>query len=305
MKRLFPLPLLLVGLVSSALAANFVVTNANSSGPGSFSQAITAANALPGRDNIVFNIPGAGVHVIDASTALPEITDPVIIDGYTQPGAQPNTHAVGDNAVILIEINLQSSHGDGLLISAAASVVRGLSITGFSHFAIELKGPGTGNTLEGNFIGLRPDGTTALAGERGINIITTDNVIGGTTPAARNVISGLPDPASVGVFVAGNQNTVSGNYIGTDASGMLPRSHNFGVLVFPGNIHVVLGGTAPGAGNVISGTSAAIQMLSSLNQIQGNYIGIASDGTTAFKNNGVGIYVQGGNNMIGGLVSEI
>jgi hypothetical protein len=303
MKRLFPLPLLLVGLVSSALAANFVVTNTNSSGPGSLSQAITAANALPGRDNVVFNIPGAGVHVIDASTALPEITDPVIIDGYTQPGAQPNTHAVGDNAVILIEINLQSSHGDGLLISAGASVVRGLSITGFSHFAIELKGPGTGNTLEGNFIGLRPDGTTALAGERGINIITTDNVIGGTTPAARNVISGLPDPASVGVFVAGNQNTVSGNYIGTDASGMLPRSHNFGVLVFPGNIHVVLGGTAPGAGNVISGTSAAIQMLSSLNQIQGNYIGIASDGITAFKNNAVGIYVQGGNNMIGGLVS--
>jgi hypothetical protein len=301
MRSFLAIPFALTCLVSSALATNFVVTNTNSSGPGSLSQAITDANAVPGRDNITFNIPGAGVHVIDASTALPEITDSVIIDGYTQPGAQPNTQTVGDNAVILIEINSQSSGTNGLLISAGTSIVRGLSITGFNGFGIELKDPGTGNTIEGNFIGLRPDGTTVLTGDRGINIVTADNVIGGTTPAARNVISGVPDPASLGVFVAGNQNTVCGNYIGTDASGMVPHSPNVGVIMFPGFHGNVIGGTASGTGNVISGTFAAVHVNSSPSQIQGNYLGIASDGKTPFGNNGIGVYANGSNNTIGGL----
>src|ERR1700750_2230779 len=113
MKRLLSISAIVACVVSSALAADFVVTNTNSSGPGSFSQAITDANTVPGRDNIVFNIPGAGVHLINASTALPEITDPVIIDGYSQPGAQPNTQAVGNNAVILIEISGQGSDTEG------------------------------------------------------------------------------------------------------------------------------------------------------------------------------------------------
>jgi hypothetical protein len=305
MKRLVTIFPLLACVISSALAADFVVTNMNSSGPGSLSQAITDANAVPGRDNILFNIQGAGVHVIDASTALPEVTDPVIIDGYTQPGAQPNTRAVGDNAVILIEINTPPSDSDtdGLLISAGTSIVRGLSITGFNRSGIQLAGPGTGNTIEGNFIGLRPDGTTAVASNRGIHVGTTGNMIGGTTPSARNVISGVGDPASTGVFVQGNQNTVSGNYIGTDASGMVPCAHNIGVLVFPGIGDVVIGGTTAGAGNVISGTFAAVQVLSVRTQIQGNYIGIASDGKTPLKNNGIGVYVGGGNNTIGGLAA--
>jgi hypothetical protein len=301
MKSLLTIPAVLASVVSSALAADFVVINTNNSGPGSLAQAIADANAAPGRDNISFNIPGAGVHVIDESTALPEITDPVIIDGYTQPGAQPNTQAVGDNAVILIELNAQPSGGDGLLISAGASTVRGLSITGFNHFGIELTGSGTGNTIEGNFIGLRPDGTTAMAGNRGVNVGTTNNVIGGTTPAARNVISGVPDPASAGIFVSANQNTVCGNYIGTDASGMVPRAQNIGVFVFPGVGDVVIGGTTSDSRNVVSGTFAAIQILSVRTQIMGNYIGIGSDGKTPLNNNGIGVYVGGGNNTIGGL----
>jgi hypothetical protein len=295
---------ILLCTICSTVAADFVVTIQSDSGPGSLRQAITSANALPGRDNISFNIPGAGVHVITTSTALPEITDPVIIDGYTQPGAQPNTQAVGDNAVILVEINAQSSGGNGLQFSAGPSIVRGLSITGFQNFGIELVGSGTGNTIEGNFIGLRPDGTTALAGGRGINVYTANNVIGGTTPAARNVVSGSSDPASAGVFVAGNQNTVLGNYIGTDPSGMVPRSHNVGVYVFPGFSGTVIGGSSSGAGNVVSGMFAAIHANSSPAQIMGNYIGIASDGRTPLKNNGIGVFANGSNNTIGGMAPE-
>ena len=79
-------------------------------------EAITAANTNaapsgdttpgdPGLDTIAFDIPGAGVRTIHLTSALPTITDPVVIDGYTQPGSSPNTLPDGDNAVLLIELN--------------------------------------------------------------------------------------------------------------------------------------------------------------------------------------------------------
>src|SRR5215469_2489310 len=71
-------------------------------------EAITAANTNadpsgdttpgdPGLDTIAFHIPGAGVHTIHLTSNLPTITDPVVIDGYTQPGSAPNTLPDGDN----------------------------------------------------------------------------------------------------------------------------------------------------------------------------------------------------------------
>src|ERR1043166_10310603 len=94
------------------------------------------------------------------------------------------------------------------------------------------------------------------------------------------LFSGVPDPASTGIFVSANQNTVCGNYIGTDASGMVPRAQNIGIFVFPGVGDVVIGGTTSDSRNVVSGTFAAIQILSFRTQIMGNYIGIGSDGKT-------------------------
>src|SRR6267142_6504943 len=55
-------------------------------------------------DTISFNIAGSGVQTIRPTSALPTITDPVVIDGYTQPGAGPNTLAEGDDATLLIEL---------------------------------------------------------------------------------------------------------------------------------------------------------------------------------------------------------
>ena len=97
---------LLVLLGLNARAEVFTVINTDISGPGSLAQAITDANNLAGADTIEFNIPGTGVHTI---TVIPDtllgIIDDVTIDGYTQPGATPNTLAVGDNAIILIQID--------------------------------------------------------------------------------------------------------------------------------------------------------------------------------------------------------
>ena len=93
-------------LRATLIANTFTVTNSNDSGSGSLAQAITDANNAPGADTIVFDILGVGVHVIDVSAnGLPGVTDDVTIDGYTQPGAQQNTLAVGDNAIILIQID--------------------------------------------------------------------------------------------------------------------------------------------------------------------------------------------------------
>ncbi len=113
----------------------FVVTNTNDSGPGSLRQAMLNANLSnsPPADTIQFDIPGTGPFTITPLSALPTITHPTIIDGYTQPGASPNTLAVGDNAVILIQLNGSSSgFSNGIAIDAGGSTVRGLAITDFA-----------------------------------------------------------------------------------------------------------------------------------------------------------------------------
>src|SRR5512132_1754955 len=96
---------MLLACGAAASAATFTVTNTADSGPGSLRQAILDANANPGLDTIAFNIPGAGVHTISPGSNFDSLTDPVLVDGYTQPGSSPNTDPVGTNAVLLIELD--------------------------------------------------------------------------------------------------------------------------------------------------------------------------------------------------------
>lgn len=72
-------------LWQSAGAAGFKVIHTSDSGLGSLRQAILDANALPGANTISFDIPGGGVRKISFSGGLPEITDPVAIDGTRSP----------------------------------------------------------------------------------------------------------------------------------------------------------------------------------------------------------------------------
>ena len=116
--------LLAFSLVASASASTFTVTNTVDPGDGTcdtgctLREAISEANANPGADDIVFNIPGTGVHTITLIADLPLIIGPVTIDGYTQqPGASANTLAVGNNAVLQIEVNGDNAFG-GFLLAA-------------------------------------------------------------------------------------------------------------------------------------------------------------------------------------------
>src|SRR5262245_26148187 len=116
-------------LLTSIDACSTIVVNTNDSGAGSLRDAINCSNSTPGTQTISFNIPGGGVHAITPITVLPAITDTVIIDGYTQPGAVQNSDPDGFNGTLLIELHAPSgANSDGLVLRAGNSTIRGLII---------------------------------------------------------------------------------------------------------------------------------------------------------------------------------
>ncbi len=143
---------------AAAAATTFIVFNTNDGGAGSLRQAITSANANPGVDTINFNLPLGGALTITPGSPLPTITDPVIIDGYSQFGTSQNTQTDSTNAVLSIEIDGTGLSFDPCLwITAGGSTVRGLVINR-CRFGIRLE-TGGGNTIQGNFFGTDPSGT--------------------------------------------------------------------------------------------------------------------------------------------------
>jgi Calx-beta domain len=296
------------GLLRTAQAATIItVTNTNDSGPGSLRQAILDANASAGADTIAFNIPGSGVQKITVATRLPTITDPLTIDGYTQPGSSPNTLAAGSNAILLIELDgsVMSSPNDssapsGLIITAGSSVVRGLVINRFNGEGIRV-GTNGGNLIEGNFIGTDPTGTLRRGNTfYGLLILSSNNTIGGTSAAARNVISGN---SSEGISISGSNNQIMGNFIGTNAGGTAQLGNGGNGIENSGS-NTVIGGTAAGAGNLISGNFQAGIFSPGRVRIQGNFIGTDVTGKVAVGNSTSGISTFGSpGDLIGGTVA--
>src|SRR5262249_40588567 len=150
--------------------------------------AILDANSNPGADVIQFAIPGSGVQTIATASEL-AVTEAILIDGYSQTGAAPNTDPIADNAVILIEL-AGGGASDGLTITGGSTTVEGLSLYGFQT-AIALS-TAADNLIQGNFIGLTASGAVTSGNVNGVTITSTTGLdrIGDSTPAARNVISG-------------------------------------------------------------------------------------------------------------------
>lgn len=152
------------------------------------------------------------MQTITPTTALPTVTDPVVIDGYTQPGASVNTATDGStNAVLLIEINGSTAliNSNGLTIAANDSTVRELIINRFqSNVSGDVNaGSGIGitgnsNVVEGNFLGIDSSGTVDLGnGSFGINVVISNtNIIGGTAAgrAIRLLSMLIPEYSSPG-----------------------------------------------------------------------------------------------------------
>lgn len=297
-----------------------VVTNTNDSGSGSLRNAIDWANNNSGKDTIMFNIsatdPGynasTGAFTIRPTSALPTITDSVVIDGTTQGGfvGKPIIELDGSNVL---------AGGSGLTITAGNSTVRGIVINRFqaiglgggSGSAIELRTNGN-NLIEGNFLGTDVTGTQDLGNSfTGIYIDSSNNnIIGGVTTGAKNIISGNDTHGIVVLKASGN--TVQGNYIGTDMTGTKALGNSNPSNIEKGNGVILLsastntiGGTIPEARNIISanaGSGIAIGLLASNNFVQGNYIGTDVTGTQALGNGEAGIFLSQSTvrNTIGG-----
>lgn len=237
-------------LTKEVPTSTFTVTNADDSGDGSLRQAILDANASANRDTIRFAIPGAGVHTIAPLSALPPITDPVTVDGTTQPGyaGTPLVQLDGTSA----------GNCDGLRITAGNSTLRALAIGNFQQAGVVLA-EGDGNVLEGNFLGTDATGTVARGNEVGLRIEagSASNRIGtnadGLADAAeRNLISGNISDGVLLVDAGSQGNLVAGNSIGTDVGGAEPLANGHSGVCVDGASGNVIGGISAAAGNVIA-----------------------------------------------------
>src|SRR6266446_2087325 len=234
-----------------ALAATFTVNTADDHNDGlcnaadcTLREAISAANA---GDTISFNIPGAGVHTINATGGF-SITKPVTIDGSTQPGF---------GGAPLIEVNGAGAGAgvNGLSVNAPNVIIKGLILNRFSGYGINFDSFGN-SSVQGCYIGTNAAGTAASAnGADGIRINAGGITIGGTSAGARNIISGN-DGSGIAV-TGGSGISILGNFIGLNAAGTQGVANGSAGVNISGGAAVV-GGIAPGSRNVISGNGGSI-----------------------------------------------
>ena len=172
-----------------------------------------------------------------------------------------------------------------------------------------------GNAIYGNLIGTDATGTADLGnGDIGVYILAgaDGTLVGSSTAGTRNVISGN-NTRGVGIFDSGTTgNVVAGNYIGTNISGtaLTAGTQSNGVAVANGGASGnTIGGTTAAARNVIAGnTGDGIKLGESSsadsNTVQGNYVGVATDGS-ALGNGlyGIIVDVSSNSNVIGGIAA--
>lgn len=204
----------------------------------------------------------------------------------------------------------------GIVIGSANNTIGGLTpdkrnlISGNAGAAIATGfGAGFGsNVIQGNLIGTNAAGTAALPNSGGVAIgdsRQSNNLIGGASAAARNVISGN---SQSGIGLGGLNPTsrtpgtiVQGNYVGTDLTGTVAIPNSDGVSIIDGNSGNLIGGTNPGEGNLISGnTNNGVNLASDGNLFQGNLVGTNAVGTGSIPGHASGgVRVGGNNNTIG------
>lgn len=245
-----------------------------------------SAPAAAGASTFDVNDPGDGA---DTNTGDPTC------DASADPGEQCTLRAAIDQANVAsdsdaIHFDLPAVGVNTITLgSQLPTITAPITIDGFTQSDAE---PNTNPMGEPSNAILRVE----LDGEN------TTNANGFTVfqGAAGSVIRGLVinrfDYSGVNV---GGATTVEGNYIGTDATGMLDRG-NGDTGVFGSSETITLGGVLPAARNVVSGNNSGVRSNGPV-IAHGNYIGVASDGITPLANSaGVGIGLYSSGNVIGG-----
>ena len=201
-------------------------------------EAIQVANSQTGSDIIAFNIPGtdSGCNTITCTITLasdlPTINDTTggtTINAFTQADTNPNGPEIVINGSSTYRcFNLRSAY----------NTIKGLVVNQCLLGGIDIIDSGAhDNLIVGNYIGINAQGTAASGNAHaGIAIgYASDNTIGGSTPTTRNIISGNGHEGVHIYGVGADRNVLSGNYIGTDSSGVLDVGNS------DGGVHIASG----------------------------------------------------------------
>ncbi len=278
-----------------------------------------------------------GLQILGATQGNPGCSGSTVegleIEGATNAGillGQPIVLASGPGGGNTVIGNWLMGNANGLLVegtnnntiggtgAGCGNVISGNPSTGITIEPDNDDTGGTGNLVEGNFIGTDASGTSANGNGMGVvdfvDVVgDSGNTIGGTTPpsasgGAGNLISGNH---SDGIYLVADTLQVEGNYIGTQLDGQHVLPNGNGIALGGALAGDVIGGTARGAGNLISGNlGSGISVGTSGAIIEGNLIGTDKTGTNIHTptgapigNQGDGVYLGYGGNTLGGTAS--
>ncbi len=283
----------------------WTVTNTSDSGPGSLRQAILNTNATAGTNVIDFAIT-TGPDVIKPITPLPFVNNPVTIDATTQAG-------FAGTPIVYLDGTNQIGGGDGLTFQAGNSTVKGLSFSTFPTEGLSFHGAGN-NVITGDVFLGNGDAGLLLSDAGG-------DRVGGFT-ATDAVVASYNKSVGVEILHGSNNDTVTGSFIGTDASGTVLESNGQDGIFIQNATGNTIGGPVAASRNVIGDmVGAAVQVSGSSasgNLIAGNQIGVGLGEVNSLNstrvvgvfidgapNNSIGEAVPGGGNVISGLATGV
>ncbi|TAK12865.1 MAG: hypothetical protein EPO32_07380, partial [Anaerolineae bacterium] len=274
--------------------------------------AIENANLNSDLDVIGFALtaPNDGSHYLYVpATALPDITESVFIDGYSQSGS-------GSGPIIVLNGSGAGGGAHGFVVASGGVTIQGFVIQAFGGDGIRITSASGSNEIYGNYIGTdKSGGSGSVANDIGIRVSSSPaNTIGGSgnisgySVPKRNIISGN---TTTGVLITGSgsiSNAVVGNYIGTQINGTVSLSNGGSGIEVTNAPNTVIGGSNAGEGNVISANGGyGLEITgasSSGTQVQGNSIGLDKNSQGALGNASDGIYVNDVSGLtIGGTTS--
>ena len=289
-----------------------------------------------------FQLNGGGPHTIKG----------FVIQNFTQHGILANAgngnsiigNYIGTNAAgtVAAPNGTQDQNHAGLFVQGATNIIiTGNVISGNVGNGIRIEGASAGSVIKGNFIGTNPTGLAAISNTAGgIRIEGSNNhIVGGTTAAERNIISGNggvadgtgPNQYDVtlqcGIYFNNVLNSsISGNYIGVDATGLATSmalgNVYCGVKIEGNSTGNTIGGINATYRNIIGGNGFKITTVGAkgyrghgiqlkgtgvnTNTVTANYVGLGVDGTTPLGNRQDGVSILGvQNNIIGGNTANL
>jgi hypothetical protein len=249
--------------------------------------------ATPGAGNLISGNSGDGIRSFSSVG--------VVIAGDAIGTDVTGTKALGNSGNGGVELRGDNNDTVGGTVAAARNLISGNPFGGVTIRAT------TSVVVEGNSIGTDVTGAKALGNGAGVSVtFGTNTTVGGTSAGSGNLISGNAGGSAI-LMIFGQDNVVQGNTIGTDLTGAKALGNLSGVAL-SGESNDRIGGTSPGAGNLISGNlHNGIDVLNNTTGtvVQGNTIGTDVTGAKALGNGGDGLALTGGvsGSVVGGTTA--